>query len=180
MKLPIPYPRNGRLRIYPGVAATALIVLALDQATKYWINQTLGQPGEVHSIQIVGDVVRLSYTTNSGAAFGMFPAATLLFTVVALIAVPVLLVARSYVAERAWWMSIVFGMMMGGALGNLVDRIRVGRVTDFIDVGIGNVRWWSFNVADASFVVGVILLALYLSTSAEEASDAPDDRSLVV
>lgn len=180
MNLPIPHPREGRLRVYPGVALTGLIVLVIDQVSKAWINQTLGQPGEVHSIQVVGDFVRLSYTTNSGAAFGMFPAATLFFTIVALIAVPVLLVARAYVAERAWWMSIVFGLMMGGALGNLVDRVRVGRVTDFIDVGIGNLRWWSFNVADASFVVGVILLAFYLSTSAEDASDARDDHPYVV
>jgi signal peptidase II len=180
LKLPIPLPRNGPLRIYPGVVVTALVVLALDQLTKAWINQTLGQPDEVHSVQIVGDFLRLSYTTNRGAAFGMFPAATVFFTVVALVAVPVLLVARNYVAQRAWWMSIVFGMMMGGALGNLVDRVRLGRVTDFIDVGVGSVRWWSFNVADASFVVGVILLALYLSVAPDEAAESRDDRSLVV
>lgn len=180
MKLPIPVPRYGRLRVYPGVAVTGLVVLVLDQVSKAWINQTLGQPGETHSIQVIGDVVRLSFTTNSGAAFGMFPAATLFFTVVALVAVPILLVARSYVNPRAWWMSIVFGMMMGGALGNLVDRIRLGRVTDFIDVGIGGLRWWSFNVADASFVVGVALLALYLSTTAEDPSESRDGPTYAV
>ena len=180
MRLPIPVPRHGRIRIYPGVAVTGLIVLAVDQLTKAWVNQTLGQPGEAHSVQVVGDFVRLSFTTNTGAAFGMFPAATLFFTVVALVAVPILLVARSYVDPRAWWMSIVFGMMMGGALGNLVDRIRLGRVTDFIDVGVGSVRWWAINVADASFVVGVALLALYLSTNVEDASDTRDARTVAV
>lgn len=186
MNLPIPVPRQGRLKVYPGVALTALVVVALDQFSKAWINQALGRPDGPHSIQVISDFVRLSYTTNSGAAFGMFPAATLFFTIVALIAAPILLVARSYVSARAWWMSIVFGMMLGGAVGNLIDRVRLGRVTDFIDVGVGNLRYWTFNVADASFVIGVILLALYLSFSpesqlaAEPARESRDDRSCVV
>lgn len=180
MKLVIPMPRGGRLRIYPGVLLTALIVLVLDQVSKTWIVQTLGQADGPHSVQVVGDFVRLSYTTNSGAAFGMFPAGTLFFTVVALIAAPVILLARSYVDENARWLTIVFGMMMGGALGNLLDRIRLHHVVDFIDIGVGNVRYWSFNVADSSFVVGVILLALYLSFKAEPVSEHQDDPQRVV
>jgi signal peptidase II len=176
----IPLPPKGRVSISPGVLATAVVVVALDQATKQWISASIGQPGQVHTVEIVGDLVRLSFTTNTGAAFGMFPAGTLFFTVVALIAAPVLLVARSYVNERAWWMTVVFGMLMGGAVGNLLDRIRLGHVVDFIDVGIGNVRWWSFNVADSSFVVGVILLAIYLSFASDDRPNAPDDRPLTV
>src|SRR3954463_1228960 len=125
-------PPGGRFQIRPGVIATAAVVLVLDQLTKSWITQTLGQTSSVHSVQVVGDWVRLSYTTNSGAAFGMFPAGTLFFTVAALIAVPVLLLARGYIRERAWWMTVVFGMLLGGALGNLADRVRQGRVVDFI------------------------------------------------
>ncbi len=169
-----------RIQISPGVVGTAAVVVVLDQLTKSWVSQNLGQPGQSHSIQVVGDLVRLSFTTNTGAAFGMFPAATLFFTAVALIAVPVLLIARSYVNERAWWMTVIFGMLLGGAVGNLLDRVRLGRVVDFIDVGIGNVRWWSFNVADSSFVVGVILLALYLSVASDDRRDAANDRSVVV
>ncbi|HEX5418216.1 MAG TPA: signal peptidase II, partial [Chloroflexota bacterium] len=180
LKLSVPMPRGGRLRIHPGVLLTALVVLVLDQASKLWIVQTIGQVDGPHSVQVVGDFVRLSYTTNTGAAFGMFPAGTLFFTVVALIAVPVILLARSYVDENAKWLTIVFGMMMGGALGNLLDRIRLHHVVDFIDVGVGNVRWWSFNVADSSFVVGVILLALYLSFKTEPAAEPRDDRQRAV
>ena len=176
MNLSIPLPPGGRFRIHPGVIATALVVLALDQSTKSWVTQTIGQPGGPHSLQLVGDFVRLSYTTNTGAAFGMFPAGTLFFTMVALVAVPVLLLARGYVKESGWWMSVVFGMLLGGALGNLIDRLRHGRVVDFIDVGIGDVRWWSFNVADSSFVVGVIILAIYLSLDADEPTKATDDH----
>ena len=179
MKLPFQLSR-GRLRVSPGVITAALVVLALDQITKTWIIQTLGQTGQTHSVEVVGDFIRLSYTTNSGAAFGMFPAGTWFFTLVALIAVPVLLFARNYVSDRAWWMTVVFGMMLGGTLGNLADRIRVGRVTDFIDVGVGNVRWWSFNVADSSFVIGVILLTIYLSFSSEDRREQPDDRTVAV
>jgi signal peptidase II len=180
LKLPIPTPPGGRFRINVGVLLTAIVVVALDQVTKYWISQTLGQPDQVHSVEVVGDVVRLSYTTNTGAAFGMFPAGTIFFTVVALIAAPVLLFARAYVGTRAWWMTVVFGMLMGGALGNLVDRLRLGHVVDFIDVGVGNIRWWSFNVADSSFVVGVIVLALYLSFVSDDRRDVRDDRPVVV
>jgi signal peptidase II len=165
--------------LHPGVLLTAVVVVVLDQASKYWISQNMGQPDQVHSVEVVGNWVRLSYTTNTGAAFGMFPTGTLFFTVVALVAAPVLLFARSYVNERAWWMTIVFGMLLGGAVGNLIDRLRLGHVVDFIDVGVGNVRWWSFNVADSSFVVGVILLALYLSFVPEDRRDVRGDRSVV-
>jgi signal peptidase II len=166
--------------VSPGVVGTALVVLALDQLTKSWVTQALGQPGESHTVEVIGNWVRLSYTTNTGAAFGMFPAGTLFFTIVALVAAPILLLARSYVSQRAWWMTVVFGLLLGGALGNLLDRIRLGRVVDFIDVGVGDVRWWAFNVADSSFVVGVILLAVYLSFSSAEPEDAPDDRTYAV
>ena len=179
MRFPIPLPPSGRLRVRPGVVATAVIVLVLDQLTKSWIVQTLGQPGRPNTLQVLGDVVRLSYTTNSGAAFGMFPAGTLFFTVVALIAAPILLVAREYVRERAWWVTLVFGMLLGGTLGNLLDRLRQGRVVDFVDVGVGDVRWWSFNIADSSFVVGVIILAIYLSLTPDETSPSADDRASV-
>lgn len=180
MKLPIPAPPGGRLRIYPGMVATALVVLALDQITKAWIAQTLGTGAGPRSIEIVGDWVRFSYTTNTGAAFGMLPSGTLFFTLVALIAVPVLLLARSYVDAQAGWLTAVFGMLLGGALGNLVDRVRLGYVVDFIDVGVGGLRWWAFNIADSSFVVGVIILAIYLSFTPEAAPEPQDDRPYVV
>jgi len=179
VRLPFPLPPSGRLRVSPGVVASAVIVLASDQLTKSWITQNLGQPGQAHSVQILGDIVRLSYTTNSGAAFGMFPAGTVFFTCIALIAAPVLLFARDYVRQRAWWMSLIFGMLLGGTLGNLVDRLRQGRVVDFVDVGVGDIRWWSFNVADSSFVVAVIILAIYLSVTPDETSKANDDRASV-
>lgn len=176
MKLPLPAPRAGRRRIEPGVVATAIVVVLVDQLSKLWISRTLGSGAAQHSTEIIGNWVRFSYTTNSGAAFGMFPAATLVFTIVAIVAVPVLLLARSYVADRAWWITIIFGMLLGGALGNLFDRLRLGHVVDFIDVGIGNLRWPSFNVADSSFVVGVILLAIYLSAAGEKAERLRDDQ----
>ena len=167
------------------MVGAGIVVVALDQITKYWISQTLGQPHSVHSVEVIGNWVRLSYTTNSGAAFGMFPAATIVFTIIAIVAVPVLLLARSYVVDRSWWITVVFGMLAGGALGNLLDRLRMGHVVDFIDVGVGNLRWPSFNVADSSFVVGIILLAVYLSFSdgaPEEVQDGqhPDQPYVVL
>lgn len=156
--------------------AAGVVVVALDQLTKAVISQTLGQPDAVHSIEVIGNWVRLSYTTNSGAAFGMFQSGTIVFTIIAIVAVPILLLARSYVADRSWWITVIFGMMAGGALGNLLDRVRMGHVVDFIDVGIGNLRWPSFNVADSSFVVGVILLAVYLSFTGDTTEKVLDDQ----
>lgn len=168
---------TGRRRVEPGIIVTALIVLALDQITKYWVSATLGPTSTVHSVEVVGNWVRLSYTTNSGAAFGMFPAATVIFSIVAIVAIPVLLLARSYVADRAWWITVVFGMLLGGAIGNLLGRLRLGHVVDFIDVGVGTLRWPSFNIADSAFVIGIIVLALYLSFSGSPSKDSePESR----
>lgn len=176
MKLSIPPLPSGRRRVEPGVVATALVVLACDQISKLWISNTLGGAGAIHSVEVAGNWLRFSYTTNTGAAFGMFPAATLVFSAIAIVAAPVLLLARAYVADRAWWITVVFGMLVGGTLGNLVDRLRMGHVVDFIDVGVGSLRWPSFNVADSSFVVGIVLLAVYLSFTGERSDKLQDDQ----
>jgi signal peptidase II len=86
------------------------------------------------------------------------------------------LLARPYVADRAWWVTVVFGMLLGGTLGNLLDRLRMGHVVDFVDVGIGSLRWPSFNVADSSFVVGIIILAVYLSFAGDKTEKLHDDQ----
>lgn len=139
-----------------------LVVLGIDQVSKLLVRQNLNPEIGPGQIDVIGSWLRFTYVTNSGAVFGIFPDATVFFSVVALLAIPALILCQRYLPVNGWptWVSI--GMMLGGTAGNLVDRLRFGYVIDFIDAGIGNVRWYTWNVADGAYVVGVLLLATYL------------------
>ncbi len=137
--------------IFVGLAA---VVLAVDQITKAWVIATI-DPGSV--IRILGDLVRLLDSRNNGALFGLFESSAPVFAVasVAVIGLIVVYHARS---GRNVLLSIALGLLLGGALGNLVDRIRYGFVVDWIDIGFGNIRWWTFNVGDAAISLAILLL----------------------
>lgn len=146
-------------------AAAALLVLGIvasDQYTKHLAVERLERhvPHEV-----IGDAVRFTLTYNPGAAFGMHfgGASRYVFTVLTVVILGFLVrLYRSLPpAERA--LRLAIGAVMGGALGNLVDRFRspLG-VVDFIDVGVGDTRFWTFNVADSAVSVGAVLLVLLL------------------
>lgn len=151
-------------------ALLAAVVVGLDQVSKALVIQHLNPATGPGQIEVVGNWLRLSYTTNTGAAFGMFPGMTLFFTIVALLAIPAMIIFQRYLPANAWpaWISI--GLMLGGTIGNLLDRLRFGNVIDFIDAGIGNLRWYTFNVADASMVIGVLILAGYILLFSETPS----------
>ena len=145
-----------------------------DQITKEAVLRTLGPGATRSSVQVVGDWLRLSYATNTGAAFGMLPSGSLLFTIIAIVAAPVIWYFNATMRPRTLLTRICLGGLLGGALGNLTDRLRHGHVVDFVDVGIGDLRWPAFNVADSAFVVGVIALSIYvLFFEEKEGSDAP-------
>jgi len=166
----------------PLFVAMAVGLFVLDQLTKGWIAATLGPGGSRQSIEIVGDFVRLVYTTNTGAAFGIGQNRSLVFTVVALVAIPAITLFNRSVTPRSLLTRLCLGALLGGTLGNLVDRLRLGYVVDFVDVGVGDLRWPSFNVADSSFVVGILVLSIYLFLTdpargrEREAADRPDQR----
>jgi signal peptidase II len=143
-------------------AAMAVGIFVLDQLTKLWIAYALGPGADRHSVEIAGDWVRLSYTTNTGAAFGFLPSGSALFTVIAVVAVPVIWYFNRTMRPRSVLTRVCMGGLLGGALGNLTDRLRHGYVVDFIDAGVGTLRWPAFNVADSAFVLGVIALSLYM------------------
>lgn len=151
----------------------AAVVIIADQATKYWATTYLRPIG---GIEVLGDWIRLIYTTNTGAAFGLLQNANLLFALVALVVVPLLIIYRDYLPVGDQVRDLVLGLLLGGALGNLIDRLRQGFVTDFIDVGVGTLRWPTFNVADSSFVIGAAIIILWSIFSpqhrAMEAGDA--------
>ncbi len=131
----------------------ALIVVALDQVSKFFIraNMTLGQ-----SIPEEG-FFRITYGTNTGGVFGLFANQAFLITLTAIVGVAAILVYSRYRQANRVLVRIALGLLLGGAVGNLIDRIRFGEVVDFIDVG----AWPVFNVADSAVVVGVILIIYY-------------------
>jgi signal peptidase II len=151
-------PGRPHWAIFLGLAAT---IVVLDQATKAWILANLS-PGE--AIEIVGDWVRLVLTRNAGALFGMFQDNALLFGLVSTVVIGAIVVfhGRSTPSRAT---SIALGLLLGGALGNLIDRFRLGYVVDFVDIGLGDVfRWYTFNVADAAIsaaIVSLIVLAVW-------------------
>jgi len=137
--------------IFIGLAA---LILALDQATKLWLTSFLA-PGE--SVDVVGDFVRLIHGRNAGGLFGFFQGQALVFGLISTVVVG-LIVAYHARSGRSAYLSITLGLLLGGALGNLADRLRLNAVVDFVDVGIGAVRWYTFNVADAAISVAILLL----------------------
>jgi signal peptidase II len=137
--------------------ASATILLALDQATKWMAHRHLaGTPGT----ELAGNLVRLQYVQNTGAAFSLFQGSWALFVGIsagAAVLLVYLAVSRHF---RFWGSMVALGLILGGALGNLIDRLWLRRVIDFIDVGIGAHRWPTFNVADIGVTLGVLHLAI--------------------
>jgi len=140
----------------------ATLVLALDQVTKAIVSARL-LPGD--PVPVIDNFLRLTLVHNTGAAFGLFPGSRLPFILISALAIVVALYLFARDAYRSFLNRVLLGSILGGALGNLIDRIRWGRVVDFIDVGIGAARWPVFNVADSAVTLGVILLAWNLARS---------------
>jgi signal peptidase II len=140
--------------VWPIFVGLAALVVVVDQLTKAWIAATLA-PGA--SMSVVGDTLRLVNGRNNGALFGLFRDNAVLFGTISL-AVVVLIVAYHGRAGRSPYLSVALGLLLGGALGNMTDRLRLGYVIDFVDAGIGNVRWYTFNVADAAISVAILML----------------------
>ncbi len=151
--------------------AVAGAVFALDQWTKRWATRSLADRAP---IQVLDDFVRLTYTRNSGVAFGLgagshFP--FYIFSVIATLAILALFL-RGRVRGRG--QQIALSLILGGALGNLVDRITTGLVVDFIEVGVRRWRFPVFNVADSSVTIGVLLFALRFGRRPEPRAAEPN------
>ncbi len=135
--------------------ATTLAVIALDRWTKQVATRQLFDTG-LRSVPIAGEYIRFTYVENRGAAFGLFQDQTYFFIVVGVVVIAVIVASYRYIPEPSWLLNLSLGLQMGGAIGNLIDRVRVGYVVDFIDLTF----WPVFNVADSAICVGVAGLAL--------------------
>ena len=141
----------------------ALLVVAADQLSKVWIRSNL----LVGQSLFEAGFFRITHVNNTGAAFGLFQGQSFLLTIVALVGITVLLVYALVIYRKFPLLDnrlgrSTLGLVLGGAVGNLIDRLRLGYVTDFIDVGL----WPAFNIADSAITVGVILFAYSFLRSA--------------
>jgi len=137
--------------VFLGLAA---VVVVLDQLAKAWLVANVA-PGEVKSV--IGDSVRFVYHQNSGALFGLFRDQAILFGLISMVVIG-LIVAYHARSGRSRYMSIALGFLLGGAIGNMIDRLRLGYVVDFVDIGIGDLRFYTFNVADSGISAAIVLL----------------------
>jgi signal peptidase II len=151
----------------------AVLVLCLDRFTKWLIGQRI----PLHdSIQVIPGFFRLTHVQNSGAAFGLFAdspsqwkiAVLVLFSIVALVVVSMLLWRNSHSMSTT---GLGLSLILGGALGNLWDRLVNGRVVDFLLFYIGDHQWPAFNVADSAIVVGAGLLVIEILFSKSPAPE---------
>ncbi len=153
---------------------TAIISVFLDQLTKAIVRKVIITRG---TIQIIRGYFQIAYAENTGAAFGMFRGQNTIFIVISIVAMGLML-AYYRQFKKNTWMKISLGLLLGGALGNLTDRILLQYVIDFI-----RVRWWflrwrwwpSFNIADAAVCAGGIMLVLGMLKRLEDTEDEIQD-----
>lgn len=149
-------------------AVWALATLAADQAAKWAVARWLS-PGD--SVELLGELVRLTHVTNPGAAFGLFEGRQELFVAATILVVALAAVLAVRFGSGRRWALAGLGLAAGGAAGNLVDRLRSGAVLDFIDVAV----WPVFNLADTAIVAGVMLLLWHLAREAPRAVSVESD-----
>lgn len=144
--------------------AVALTVAALDQLTKLYIERTLTL-GE--GIPVIPEFFHISYVLNPGAAFGFLAGShpafrNPFFIGVSILAVFLIVYYHRRAKEKGTFFVLGLSLILGGAVGNLIDRLRIGMVVDFLDFHIGSYHWPAFNVADAAITTGVFLMLLDL------------------
>ncbi len=149
-----PRPERARWLLFFALAATVVVV---DQLTKALLISLL--PAEGQRLSVVGDLVRLVHSRNSGALFGLFQDQALLFGVVS-VGVVALIIWYHGTLGRNLLLTVALGLLLGGALGNMLDRLRLGYVLDFVDIGIGDLRFYTFNAADSAISCAILLLLL--------------------
>ena len=163
---------NRYLRDYLMLLGLAGVIIALDQWTKWLVRTNLPFEGTWLPgwLNWLSPYARIVYWSNSGAAFGSFQNGNSVFTVLAILVIAAIIYYFPRVEAGDWTLRLAMGLQMGGASGNLIDRLLIGKVTDFISIGTFPV----FNVSDSSITVGVIvlLLGVWIKERAEKKSVA--------
>jgi len=138
------------------IAPIAILIALLDQLTKFWVVQRIDPDLPV---VVVKDLFRLVNWGNSGAAWGMFQNSNLILAAISAVTLVVICIFRRSFQMHLLGSKIALGLIAGGIIGNVVDRLRYGHVVDFLDFSFRGHHWPAFNVADSAICVGV---GLYL------------------
>lgn len=164
--------RDRKLQVELTLFGVMALVLALDRLTKAAVVRYLPYQVPWNPIPALRPVVTLTRVHNTGAAFGLFPNGSVFLAIIALLVVAAILYyyRRFPTRRKLVWVSL--GMQLGGALGNLIDRLYYGYVIDFLDFHF----WPVFNVADSSLSIGAVILAYYLLFIAEKDAAAEERR----
>jgi len=145
------------------VLLVAGIIITLDQLTKEWVRNNIPKFSSMIPIPALGEYFVFEHVDNYGAAFGILQNQGMLFVVIAIVVAIAILVYVRYLPVEQTFVRFLLGLQLGGAVGNLVDRINQGFVTDFVKMGIPGVYYWpNYNIADSSIVIGVIALGAYI------------------
>jgi signal peptidase II len=149
-------------------------VLLLDQLSKYLVETRIPLYGEWAPFPALAGIFRITHTANTGAVFGLFQGSGMFFAILAVIVAGAIVYFNFTLPGGQWLLRLALGLQLGGALGNLTDRLRQGHVTDFIDVG----PWYIFNVADMAIVGGVILFGIVILRDGWEENAAAKPSTL--
>lgn len=162
-----------RRALWPAVGLVTIPIVVLDQISKFWV---VGHIRPIEMVTIVPHILDLTYTLNPGAAFSLFAnlppwlreGFLVAISIAAIAVLTVLLVRSKGVTVQA----VAFGMILGGALGNLIDRVARGRVVDFIYVHYYGLSYPVFNLADSAITIGVGIILIGLLTEGESKGDS--------
>lgn len=178
-----PTTSRGRWLLF---AALALGVVLADQASKLWVDGNFAAasvhplPGGTQPTAVIGDLLRIAKAYNSGGIFGLFGNSALILALSSTVVIALIMVYQRREGSRSGWLlSLALGLLLGGAVGNFLDRVRLGAVIDFLDMGIGDWRWYTFNVADAAISTSLllfILLALFGERLSSRLGRRPAER----
>lgn len=145
----------------------AVVVVIADQLSKLWIDASFAVasvhalPGQPQPTPVLGEFVRIAKNYNSGGIFGLFGNTAPILALTSTVVIGLILVYQWREGTKTVWpLSLALGLLFGGAIGNFIDRVRLGAVIDFVDMGIGDWRFYTFNVADSAISTALLLLIL--------------------
>lgn len=156
-----------------------VMALGLDQASKVWARASL-KPMQPQSIVVVQGFFDLQYSENTGSAFGLFrsmPGGRYFLGAIGILALGLVFVYLKKAPPQMGRLGAELGLLAGGAIGNIYDRVVYGRVTDFIVWKVGSHHWPTFNIADAALVVGVVGLFFDMRSLEAAAEESPAART---
>lgn len=164
---------------YSLLLVVSLVIVVVDQATKVFIMYTM----RLHeSIPVIPGYFHLTYIRNPGAAFGILASSSSAFRLVffvftAMIALGLLGIIFFRLHPQDLWGQLTISSIFGGAIGNLLDRLRIGEVIDFLDVSVNGYHWPAFNVADSAISIGVVSLLILFAVEKKNHEEPPPSPS---